>query len=301
MNSKQAKEIPLTGFIQSLGYAPTSIRGSDIWFRSPFRPGERTPSFKVDSKRNIWYDFGLGEGGTIIDFVSRHNNLRDISGVLSFIAESHSAITPGPAISLAYPTKPDEGPKSKPIIERVGEIADPALEAYLTERAIPIDLARLYFKEIEYVVEGRPYKALAFQNDSAGYEVRSPGWKGALGSKDLTTFSVPGRTDYAVFEGSFDFVSTLAHYGTDVPKSNVLVLNSVSLLSRAREHLASMEATKIYAYLDRDHAGIEALEGLTSAAEWKVRDNSAFYEGFKDPNEFLQATRFGRKPPSRER
>ena len=67
MNSKQAKELPLPDFLAQLGYQPANVRGPDIWYRSPFRPDERTPSFKIDRNKNVWFDFGLGQGGTIID------------------------------------------------------------------------------------------------------------------------------------------------------------------------------------------------------------------------------------------
>ena len=39
-------------------------------YLSPLRE-EHMPSFKVDYERNLWYDFGLGEGGSIIDLVMR--------------------------------------------------------------------------------------------------------------------------------------------------------------------------------------------------------------------------------------
>gem|GEM_PF-4687033 len=48
------------------------IYGS-AWFHSPTRR-EKTPSFKVDLNKNLWYDFGIGEGGTLIDLVIKLNN-----------------------------------------------------------------------------------------------------------------------------------------------------------------------------------------------------------------------------------
>lgn len=32
---------------------------------------ERTPSFSVSYDKNLWHDFGTGEGGSIIDLVPR--------------------------------------------------------------------------------------------------------------------------------------------------------------------------------------------------------------------------------------
>ena len=69
MNSKQAKAAPLHEFLGRMGYQPAAIRGNDLWYKSPFRPQERTPSFKIDCAKNVWYDHGMGAGGTVIDFV----------------------------------------------------------------------------------------------------------------------------------------------------------------------------------------------------------------------------------------
>ena len=39
-------------------------------FLSPLRE-ERTPSFSVRYDKGLWYDFGLGEGGTLLQLVMR--------------------------------------------------------------------------------------------------------------------------------------------------------------------------------------------------------------------------------------
>ena len=45
----------------------TAIHGM---FLSPLRK-ERTPSFSVRYDKGLWYDFGLGEGGTLLQLVMR--------------------------------------------------------------------------------------------------------------------------------------------------------------------------------------------------------------------------------------
>ena len=51
------------------------------------------------------------------------------------------------------------------MIDRVGMIEHPTLEAYLTERHIPIDLARLYLEQVEYRLDQYRFCALASKND----------------------------------------------------------------------------------------------------------------------------------------
>jgi hypothetical protein len=95
--------------------------------------------------------------------------------------------------------------------------------------------------------------------------------------------------DAAVFEGAFDLLSALAHYKRDQPASNVLVLNSVSMIDRAVTTLRGQGITKLSAFLDHDAAGADAWEQLRAQGPWEMLDASRFYAGFKDINEFLQA------------
>src|SRR5215217_7987752 len=59
MQIKDAKNIPLAQLVEHLGgkYAHTD-RNKQHWYFSPFRPNEKTPSFKINEPRNTWYDFG---------------------------------------------------------------------------------------------------------------------------------------------------------------------------------------------------------------------------------------------------
>lgn len=64
---RKAREIDLVDHIESLSHHPQKISGSDYWYLSRLRI-EKTPSFKVNRKLNVWYDHGIGKGGNIIDF-----------------------------------------------------------------------------------------------------------------------------------------------------------------------------------------------------------------------------------------
>jgi hypothetical protein len=281
MNSKQAKAEPLPEFLGRLGHEPTSIRGHDVWYRSPFRPDERTPSFKVDRQKNVWYDHGIGAGGTIIDLMVQLEGQADISRVLERIAN----VLGSPARPLVLPSVVDR-PKATPEIESVSAISDRALEAYVVSRGIPLDLARLHLKEVAYRVGEHGYRALGFANDAGGFEVRNAHFKGSLGTKDIRFLEQVGSNRAAVFEGFFDFLSVLAHYKRERAESNVLVLNSMALLDRGMERLAAKPIQKIYGYLDHDSAGEKGLATLQGRGLWEVVDASRLYDGFKDANAF---------------
>src|SRR5450432_4096610 len=70
----EINRIDLVDYLASLGYTPTKISGSNYWYLSPL-PGrhEKTASFKVNRKKNSWYDFGIGQGGSLIDFCILHD------------------------------------------------------------------------------------------------------------------------------------------------------------------------------------------------------------------------------------
>ena len=58
------RQISLADFLARLGHEPVRRSGNELWYRAPYR-SERTPSFRVNVAKQIWYDFGLGKGGDI--------------------------------------------------------------------------------------------------------------------------------------------------------------------------------------------------------------------------------------------
>lgn len=64
------KNISIRDFLARRGILPKYERNGYGMYLSPLRD-ERTPSFKVDYVQNLWYDFGLGEGGTLLTLVMR--------------------------------------------------------------------------------------------------------------------------------------------------------------------------------------------------------------------------------------
>jgi len=73
---KEAKmdisEISIYDILTSLS-GPGKREGRCFKFRSPFRD-ERTPSFAIYPESNTWFDFGLGEGGDIVNLFMRLYN-----------------------------------------------------------------------------------------------------------------------------------------------------------------------------------------------------------------------------------
>lgn len=223
-------------------------------FLSPLRE-ERTPSFSVRYDKGLWYDFGLGEGGTLLQLVMR---LEGCS-----MAEAIRSLRKGSADEVPFQPLPTALPREdSPLrILGVGEIRHPALIGYLRERGIDPTVAGALCREVHYAVGERRFFAIGFRNDAGGWELRSPQFKGSSAPKSITTFDRHGDTAL-LFEGFFDLLSylTLQHKAT--PTADTAVLNSVVNLPRALPFLA--RHTTIHAFLDNDEAGRLTLERLRS-------------------------------------
>ena len=274
----EAKTIDLVEFLERIGFKPERIKHNDYWYHSPLRE-EKTPSFKVNRLLNVWYDHGIGNGGGLVDFgllyykCSIPELLRKLSKDFSF---HQPTIAPNRNLSFEK--------ESAVTIVSVTEINDARLQIYLRERCIPLEVANQYCKQIDYEYNQKKFTSIGFQNNSGGYDLRNPFFKGSTAPKDVP-FIDNGVKEISVFEGFFDFLSLLVIAKKEkLPLTNFLVLNSLSFFERSRRKLEQHE--KICLYLDRDPAGMKHTQ---DALKWDLRylDKSALYEKHKDLNEYL--------------
>ena len=281
---KEIKSIPLADLLSSLGHTPAVTKGSRLWYRSPLRQ-ERTPSFKVETDRNIWFDFGLGRGGDIIDLAKLLFQSENIGYISDCMAKSVAAPSER-TVASSFPPRP-----SAPTFRDMETVPleHPALIAYLKERGIPAHIAKARCMEARYSFGGRRYFAVAFPNVSGGMELRNRYFKGCSGHKNISAipFSRDGPAERcAVFEGFIDYLSALVL--EMIPGCDVVVLNSVSNINRAIPVLSVYR--HIDCYLDNDVAGKTALSQLTAQFGSTANDRSSLYVGFNDLNDYLVAT-----------
>ena len=277
---KEIKSIPLADFLSRLGHEPAMRKGTRLWYRSPLRQ-EQTPSFKVETALNCWYDFGLGKGGNIIDLAAELYQSTDLRYLMRCIADS----CPVPSVqTVASSFAPRH---SAPSMERmeVVPLEHRALVAYLQERGIPAHIAKAKCKEVHYSVNGKFYFAVAFENVSGGCELRNRYFKGCRGRKDISylPWARDGpSTECAVFEGFIDYLSALT-LGI-ISGADAIILNSVVNVNKAVPYLKGY--TAINCYLDNDTAGQTALAELTAVYGSAVIDRSILYSEFNDLNEY---------------
>lgn len=218
----------------------------------------------------------MGKGGSIIDLVSLLDNISIPDAIKklednSFSFHGNNSFSPIP-------------PKQEPAIsiQRITELINPALLQYLNERHINTDIAKEYCKEVHYSVNGKNYFAIGFQNNTGGYDLRSSYFKGCT-SKDITILNTESNRCF-VFEGFMDMLSYLTLKKANRSDADILVLNSISNVSKGMDYLKSHK--EVYTFLDNDEAGRNTTQVIKSAFN-SVFDQSPKYIEYKDLNDLL--------------
>lgn len=135
MNIEDVKQIPIADYLHSLGYSPVKQQGNGLWYKSPLRE-EHEPSFKVNTDRNLWYDFGAGKGGNIIALAKELYCSDSLPYLLNRIAEQTPHVRP---VIFSFPQR-----RTEPSFQHleVRDLTHPALLRYLQGRGINIELAK---------------------------------------------------------------------------------------------------------------------------------------------------------------
>ena len=138
---QQIKAVPIAAFLASIGHQPLKQTGGELLYFSPLRE-EKTASFFVNIKKNIFQDFG-SDGGDSIKLVMllNHCGFQDACKTLAAIDT-----TANPSFSF----RPKEETLNEIVITAVKPLQHKALLDYVLSRAISLQLARKYLKEIHY-------------------------------------------------------------------------------------------------------------------------------------------------------
>jgi len=276
MTLDEIKQINIREYLGQLNIRPVRDYGYYGMYYCPFR-SDHNASFKVDYRKNVWYDFGTNEGGSIIDLVMKMENC-SFNEAANRLESKH--------VCMHKSSWTNSQTEIQPIVPTmILPITNPKLIAWIQERKIDLDLANRYCKEIHYRNRDKQYFSIGFRNDKGGYELSSPpSFKSCISPKEITTFR-NGSDTCLLFEGFWDFLSYLTIQKIERTKNNVAVLNSVANVPKAMNFLKTHK--EIYAYLDNDEAGQKATE-LINSANLTVYNRSSQFVGFKDLNDYLQ-------------
>lgn len=289
MTASDAKKIPLPDVLRALGHQPSNARkgGGDLWYLSPFRK-ELEPSFHVNVAQNVWFDFGLGQGGDVAAFAMQYFGCRlpDALRQLEALFPDKPAALPRPETLPEALAAPPDAAAFK--LLRTEPLTHPALVKYLTaERFIRLQTARRFLREIyfEHTGTGKQYFAAGLPNLAGGWEIRNPYFKSCIGDKAMS--HLPGQSpSLSVFEGMLDFLSAFDYYGAALTDGHVLVLHSVAFAERAIEFAQAGRFSRIYTYFDNDRAGEEVNELFTAQFKSILEPSHGLYFPCKDFNEW---------------
>ena len=279
------KRYPIVEYLERKGVKPVRRTAAYALYCSPLRE-ETHPSFKVDTEKNLWIDYGEGRGGSIIDLCMRMEGCT--------LSEAIRRLGQNAPVNDTYSFLNDFVPNnSQPVMavngaRRLIEISDtlpPHFQEYLTKvRCINLEKAMPFLKCISYEVRGRRYQAIGFANLSGGYELRDDKtFKGTIAPKDITPIFTDRAEPVCIFEGFMDFLSFLSM--KEEITNHCLVMNSVSNVARTIRYLNDRHLTHIRAFLDNDEAGRRAVQDFIKAG-FHVEDMNIHYKDFKDLNEY---------------
>lgn len=304
LSCKEANKISIVTYLSSIGLVERYIRGQDYWYLSPFRK-EATPSFKVNTNLNVWYDHGMGRGGTLIDFglLYHHCSIPELLQRLQHLNFSFHQHTSTPIAPLHAGEKdldkiysqvdknrhrnnelhPFADEKGKIEIDSIRPLQSSMLRDYLNQRSILFDTAKRFCSEVQFRLYDKPYTALGFKNIDGGFELRNKYFKGSSSPKNITIIESP-EANISVFEGFMDFLS----YASEIDEqgknlTNILVLNSLAFLGKSIDTLKNYPQVDLY--LDNDTAGNNATNKLLSQSA-NFKDCRKLYQGFKDINDW---------------
>ena len=287
------KNISIRLFLARRGIQPKYERNGYGMYLSPLRD-EHTPSFKVDYVQNLWYDFGLGEGGTLLTLVMRLERCDSREAIRRL--QNGEKRNAGVSLSPDIYERPVAGgassavrPAAVPALRILSDapLRHPALVGYLASRGIVPSVAAAFCREVRYEVNGRAFFAVGFRNDAGGWELRSERFKGGSSPKHITTFD--NRSDTVIaFEGFMDFLAYLSLKHPGRLRIDAAVLNSVVNLPKAVPFISRHPV--IHAFFDNDEAGRKTTSDLIRLCpRSEVIDQRHFYSGHKDVNDYLIA------------
>ncbi|MVZ63491.1 toprim domain-containing protein [Sphingobacterium humi] len=279
MNAKQANQISIIHFIsECLKINPVKANANYCLYISPLRTESR-PSFKVSIEKNLWVDYGLGIGGTLIDLIiTLYPNL-NISEAINLA--SHFK---GNSFSFQQQKEKLSANPIKFVITKIQSITvDIDLSKYIEGRGIRVGNASQYVKSIQYNYGKWTFKAVGFKN-LKGWVLRNNKFKGCTHSS--ISLITNNSSNLIVFEGFFDFLSYLELYPDDEFTYDYLVLNSLSNTQFLKEIIPNYNL--IHLFLDNDKAGCTMTNLIIMEYQnLEVVDRSILYQNFNDLNDYL--------------
>ena len=283
MNCKQFNSVKLEEILVSLGHHPTKQNEKEAWFLNPFYT-ETQASFKINKNLNYWYLHSEGIGGNNVDFMKKYLNA-SVKEALEWAEKQNFSSFQQQNVIHSINSKPNYQ------ITEIKKLQNEHLKSYLHQRGFSTKVYPLV-KEIHFTIGEKNLFAIGFENLSGGWELRNSFYKGSLLKKDISVVNLNNESQnqnetgkrIVVFEGFMDALSFVEMKPFFI--GDLLVMNSISLLNRTKEHLKIY--SEIYLFLDNDKAG-ETCKNSIMKSFPEAKDHSEIYALHKDLNDYLKS------------
>ena len=301
-----------TSVVDILSWFGKRVDHRNYMFFSPFRE-ENEPSMRVTVNPVdgtwVWADYGGSsisgkkvDGGGCLDLVQRLGGYSSRAEAYALLSRIASAGGRTVVASDNNMVRTRECKRSSGIvIDSVGPFKRRVLLDYAEGRGFSKELLSRYCRQVRFHSVANPSKSyvwIGFRNNSDGFALRGTG--GPKFSKknnvsDITTIGPDGlhlkdgsvaAERCVMFESWSDFLSYLAWRGVVEPGVDVCVLNSTSLLGRARTWMESHRFVRTF--FDNDGAGDKASELAKLWCKKKgldYKDGRMAYSKYDDLNE----------------
>lgn len=310
MTIDEIKSVSILQWMRANNYGNGIRKGKNYFYCSPLR-SERTPSFSVNTVKNLWYDFGgtNNNGGNIINLVEQLNPTWSEHQVLSYLERQIRDLNLDFSEDYNARLKEEEEKQrwlegkraeyeellnQETVVEMVIPLSHPHLRDYVIQRRIDYNIAQRFCKEVHYSLRGKRYYAIAFLNVADGMEARNKFNKRCIGKKSISVVYPIGTPQRrcCVFEGFFDML-TYATIETWMPEIGIsigmpcdyYVLNGVGEVKLLLPYMKRYDS--IHCYLDNDDAGRTATKTIMTAYPYMAVDESHRYKRYNDLNDFL--------------
>lgn len=290
MRIDEASKVPLTEILNVLGKKPIKKENNVVWYYSPLI-NDGLSLFCVDTKRNVWKDFGLRRFGSVIEFVMLYLEAQAEDCTRIDALRWLRNMLPGNLGTVEMTASVSSLLRKNIVVNKVLPIRDDAYSKYLSLKGIPLDLAKMYLKSamVTNVVTNKRFSALAFENENGGFQLLNSDFKGyaAPDGISLVRGSIPLPKEVNVFKNVIDFLSMLASQNKSILDGDSIILNSLSNLTGAFPYIRGYSYQTLYSWLDNDSASQKAGE-ILNAFTYKQERRIVFkamnrvYAGYKD-------------------
>lgn len=262
MNIEQANAVPLSTIIEKMGQHPKHITKAKIKYLSPYRD-EKTPSFYVFVRDNRWYDYGMQEGGDVVDLVRKYLAFQKVGSSVSDAlrwVKNMVHYSPVEDIPVKDHHKQEKRDTSL-VLKRTGPLQHKALLAYGRNRGLSDEVLKGYLTEVHFknTATDKTIFAFGMKNESGGFEVRNSFFKGCVKTKNVTLIrGQPKPSGVHVFEGMMDFL-TVIEWRKGLPlDDDALILHSLNSMNKGSAFIRNYGYEFCYTWMDNDQAGDRA-------------------------------------------